>query len=58
MFYHEVEGRKHGVRVILKGEYVKSVLEVRRVSQQGDEYENKNWRGEDELFGAYAPQAG
>lgn len=31
-FYHSVDGRRSGVGVILKEEYVKSVLEVKRVS--------------------------
>ena len=32
LFYHGVDGRRNGVGVILKENYVKRVLEVRRVS--------------------------
>ncbi|XP_051780692.1 uncharacterized protein LOC127527100 [Erpetoichthys calabaricus] len=32
LFYHGVDGRRNGVGVILKEQYVKSVLEVKRVS--------------------------
>ncbi|KAI5097893.1 hypothetical protein C0J45_11620 [Silurus meridionalis] len=32
LFYHGVDGKRNGVRVILKEEYSKSVVEVKRVS--------------------------
>ena len=34
LFYHGVDGRRNGVGVILKEDYVKRVLEVRRVSDR------------------------
>ncbi|XP_039613886.1 uncharacterized protein LOC120532039, partial [Polypterus senegalus] len=34
LFYHGVDGRRNGVGVILKEQYVKSVLEVKRVSDR------------------------
>uniref|UniRef100_A0A8C4QLM4 Endonuclease/exonuclease/phosphatase domain-containing protein n=1 Tax=Eptatretus burgeri TaxID=7764 RepID=A0A8C4QLM4_EPTBU len=34
LFYHGVDGRRNGVRVILKEDYVKRVLEARRVSDR------------------------
>ena len=32
LFYHSVDGRRNWERVILKEEYVKGVLEVKRMS--------------------------
>lgn len=34
LFYHGVDGRRNRLGVVLKEQYVKSVLEVRRVSDR------------------------
>ncbi|KAF7699871.1 hypothetical protein HF521_002829, partial [Silurus meridionalis] len=56
LFFHGVDGKRNGVGVILKEEYSKSVVEVKRVS---DRVMNMKLKVEGEMInviGAYAPQ--
>ncbi|KAI5099129.1 hypothetical protein C0J45_11268 [Silurus meridionalis] len=58
LFYHGVDGKRNGVGVILKEEYSKSVVEVKRVS---DRVMNVKLEVEGmmiKVFSAYAPQVG
>ncbi|KAI5621838.1 gastrula zinc finger protein XlCGF28.1-like [Silurus asotus] len=58
LFYHGVDGKKNGVGVILKKEYSKSVVEVKRVS---DRVMNVNLEVEGMMINVmsdYAPQVG
>ncbi|KAI5108319.1 hypothetical protein C0J45_1913 [Silurus meridionalis] len=58
LFYYGVDGKRNGVEVILKEEYSKSVVEVKRVFDRV-----RNMKLEDEgvminVISAYAPQVG
>ncbi|KAF7707680.1 hypothetical protein HF521_018898, partial [Silurus meridionalis] len=58
LFYHGVDGKINGVGVILKEEYSKSVVEVKRVS---DRVMNVKLEAEGAMINvisAYAPQVG
>ncbi|MBN3289671.1 CFDP2 protein, partial [Polypterus senegalus] len=58
LFYHGVDGRRNGVGVILKEQYVKSVLEVKRVSGRVMIMKLEIWDVIMNVVSAYAPQVG
>ncbi|KAG2465922.1 CFDP2 protein, partial [Polypterus senegalus] len=57
-FYHGVDGRKNGVGVILKKQYVKSFLEVKRVSGRVMIMKLENGGVMMNVVSAYGPQVG
>ncbi|KAI5102989.1 hypothetical protein C0J45_6570 [Silurus meridionalis] len=58
LFYHGVDGKRNGVGVILKEEYSKSVVEVKRVSDRGMIVMVKVEGMMINVISAYAPQVG
>uniref|UniRef100_A0A8C4R3Y4 Endonuclease/exonuclease/phosphatase domain-containing protein n=1 Tax=Eptatretus burgeri TaxID=7764 RepID=A0A8C4R3Y4_EPTBU len=58
LFYHGVDGRRNGVGVILKEDYVKRVLEVRRVSDRVMSVKLEIEGVMMNVISAYAPQVG
>ena len=58
LFYHGVDARRNGVGVILKEGYIKSVLEVRRVSERVITVKLEIERTPLNVVSAYAPQVG
>ncbi|XP_051775304.1 uncharacterized protein LOC127525948 [Erpetoichthys calabaricus] len=58
LFYHGVDGRRNGVGIILKEQYVKSVLEVKRVSGRVMIMKLKIGGVMMNVVSAYAPQVG
>ncbi|KAJ8364363.1 hypothetical protein SKAU_G00131940 [Synaphobranchus kaupii] len=58
LFYHGVDGRRNGVGVVLKEEYVKSVLEVKRVSDRVMSMKLEIVGMMMNVVSAYAPQVG
>ncbi|KAI5606596.1 hypothetical protein C0J50_2095 [Silurus asotus] len=58
MFYHGVDGKKNGVGVILKEEYSKSVVEVKRVSDRVMIVKVEVEGMIINVISAYAPQVG
>ncbi len=58
LFYHGVDGKRNGVEVILKEEYVKSVLEVKRVSDRMMSVKLEIEGVMINVISTYAPQVG
>ncbi|KAJ8375265.1 hypothetical protein SKAU_G00058450 [Synaphobranchus kaupii] len=58
LFYHGVDGRRNGVGVILKEEYARGVLEVRRVSDRVIALKLVREGVMVNVISAYAPQVG
>ena len=58
LFYHGTDGRKNGVGVILKEQYAKSVLEVKRVSDRVMSVKLEMEGVIMNVVSAYAPQVG
>ncbi|KAJ8376012.1 hypothetical protein SKAU_G00065920 [Synaphobranchus kaupii] len=58
LFYHGVNGRRNGVGVILKEEYARGVLEVRRVSDRVIALKLVREGVMVNVISAYAPQVG
>ncbi|XP_051790361.1 craniofacial development protein 2-like [Erpetoichthys calabaricus] len=58
LFYHGVDGRRNGVGVILKEQYVKSVLEVKSVSGRVMNMKLEIGGVMMNIVSAYAPQVG
>ncbi len=58
LFYHGVDGKRNGVGVILKEEYVNSVLEVKRVSDRMMSVKLEIEGVMINVISAYAPQVG
>lgn len=58
LFYHGVDGRRNGIGVVLKEEYVKNVLEVKRVSDRVMSMKLEIEGTILNVVSAYAPQVG
>ncbi len=58
LFYHGVDGKRNGIGVILKEEYVNSVLEVKRVSDRMMSVKLEIEGVMINVISAYAPQVG
>ncbi|KAI5105879.1 hypothetical protein C0J45_3576 [Silurus meridionalis] len=58
LFYHGVDGKRNGVGVILKGEYSKSVVEVKRLSDRVMIVKVEVEGMMINVISAYAPQVG